>query len=139
MAEIYANYIGSEWVTSQHGIADISPSDTTDTVGVFAAAGVDDARAAVASAQQAQANWAATSGESRAELLEATARYLIERAEDLGRLLAREEGKTLGEAIAEVRRSAQVFRFCSGEPPRNSGDRRRSPRHGIEVEYCASP
>lgn len=36
----------------------------------------------------------------------------------LGELLAREEGKTRAEAIGEVTRAAQVFRFFAGETVR---------------------
>ena len=56
------------------------------------------------------------------------------RKEELGRLLAREEGKTLPEGIGEVTRAAQIFAFFSGEALRLRGDKLASVRPGVEVE-----
>jgi aldehyde dehydrogenase (NAD+) len=61
------------------------------------------------------------------------------RRDTLGRLLAREEGKTLAEAVAEVTRAAHVFRFFSGEALRVSGDSIDSVRPGVDVEVRREP
>jgi acyl-CoA reductase-like NAD-dependent aldehyde dehydrogenase len=48
-------------------------------------------------------------------------------------LLAREEGKALADARAEVLRASQLFRFFSGEALRVTGDLQDSVRPGVEV------
>ena len=47
------------------------------------------------------------------------------RADDLGRLLSREEGKTVPEGKGEVMRAARIFKFFAGEALR---------RHGVTVD-----
>ena len=44
------------------------------------------------------------------------------RKEELGKLLAREEGKTLPEAVGEVARAGQIFKFFAGEAWRIAGE-----------------
>jgi aldehyde dehydrogenase (NAD+) len=54
--------------------------------------------------------------------------------DDLGRLLAREEGKTLAEGIGETVRAAQIFDFFAGEALRLAGETIPSVRPGVGVE-----
>ncbi|WP_144267817.1 aldehyde dehydrogenase family protein, partial [Comamonas thiooxydans] len=54
-------------------------------------------------------------------------------------LLAREEGKTLPEAIGEVGRAGQIFKFFAGECLRLSGETLPSVRPGIGVEITREP
>ena len=39
----------------------------------------------------------------------------MERREEWGQLLSREEGKTVAEGCAELARAARIFRFFGGE------------------------
>ena len=52
--------------------------------------------------------------------------------EEIGNLLAQEEGKTLPEAIGETVRAAQIFDFYAGEVLRLAGEKIAvySPRSG---------
>jgi aldehyde dehydrogenase (NAD+) len=61
------------------------------------------------------------------------------RRNELGRLLAREEGKTLPEAIGEVGRAAQIFDFFAGEAVRIQGEKFASVRPGVDVEVTREP
>ena len=61
------------------------------------------------------------------------------RREELGRLLAREEGKTLPEAIGEVGRAAQIFDFFAGEALRIPGEKFASVRPGVDIEVTREP
>ena len=61
------------------------------------------------------------------------------RKDELGRLLSREEGKTLAEGIGEVVRAAQIFKFFVGEALRFGGDIRTSVRPGVEVMIEREP
>ena len=56
------------------------------------------------------------------------------RKDELGRLLAREEGKTLAEGVGETIRAGQIFEFFAGECLRLSGEMLPSVRPNIGVE-----
>ncbi|MCB1717023.1 MAG: aldehyde dehydrogenase family protein, partial [Candidatus Competibacteraceae bacterium] len=59
--------------------------------------------------------------------------------DEIGRLLSREEGKTLAEGIGETARAGQVFKFFAGEALRVVGDLQASVRPGIDVEVTREP
>ena len=129
----HPNLIAGQWLDGPEDRADINPSDTADIVGYYAAADADQARAAVAAAAQAAEGWAASPGAARGEILDRAGAELLVRSNELGDLLAREEGKTLPEAIAEVRRAGQLLKFHAGQAVRNVGEHVDSVRPGIEV------
>ena len=81
----------------------------------------------------AQPGWAAASPQLRHDVLERAGALIVERKDELGRLLAREEGKTIAEAVGETVRASQVFKFFAGEALRNTGDAVASVRPGIDV------
>ena len=118
-----ANLIAGEWRLGDGDIPSINPSDLADIVGSFAQASAADLDDAVAAARDAQRIWARTGLEARARVLDAIGRELVARADELGRLLSREEGKTLPEGIGEVTRAAQIFLFFSGECLRMAGEK----------------
>ena len=129
----YAHYIAGKWVTDDAVSININPSNIDDIVGEFSrgdAARVDEA---VAAANAAQPDWAAASPQLRHDVLEKASNLITSRKDELGRLLSREEGKTLAEGIGETMRAAQVFKFFAGEAIRNVGDAVASIRPGIDV------
>jgi aldehyde dehydrogenase (NAD+) len=131
--------IGGERIDAGVTQEDRSPSDTTDVVAEWGAADAALAGQAVAAAAAAAPGWANTTGARRGEILSAAARELEARAEELGVVLAREEGKTLPEAVAEVRRAAQILQFQAGQAVRNSGVLLDSIRPGVEVAVTREP
>ncbi len=64
---------------------------------------------------------------------------MLARKAEIGDLLAREEGKTLAEAIGETTRAGQVFKFFAGEALRVAGDLQPSVRPGIDVAVTREP
>lgn len=64
---------------------------------------------------------------------------LLAKVDDMGRLLAREEGKTLAEAKGEALRAAQLFHFFAGEALRNPGEKLNSIRDGVEIDVMREP
>jgi len=136
---ILQNYIGGEWVASAAAMRNINPSDTNDVVGEYALADRAQAQAAIAAACQASATWRQSGVQQRFDCLEAVGAEILARKEELGRLLAREEGKTLPEAIGEAVRAGQIFKFFAGEAIRITGDHVASVRSGVEVEVTREP
>ncbi len=133
------NFIAGEWVDGSSVIENQNPSDLSDLIGTYAqadAAGLDDA---TASARKAQPIWARTGAEQRQAALEAVGRELMARADELGRLLSREEGKTLAEDRGEVHRAGQFFTYYAGECLRQLGENADSVRPGIEIDIRREP
>ena len=136
---VQKNLIGGTWTGGADTIRSINPSDTNDVVGEFAVASDEQVRDAIAAARVALKTWAGTTTQMRSDLLHNIGSELLARKEELGDLLSREEGKTRAEAIGEVTRAAQVFRFFAGETVRYGGERLPSVRPGIEVENTRHP
>jgi len=136
---VLTNFIAGEWVGGADAIDDINPSDTNDIIGQFAAGSAADVRNAVAAARKAGPDWARSTTQVRADILFRISVELMDRRDELGELLAREEGKTRAEATGEVMRAAQIFRFFAGEVVRIGGEKLASVRPGIEVEISREP
>ena len=135
---IHQNLIAGEWVGSA-AMADINPSNTNDVVGEYASAAAADVKQAIAAAKQAAPAWARSGLLERHAVLRKAADEITARKDELGRLLAREEGKTLPEGIGETVRAAQIFDFFAGEALRLSGEIIPSVRSGIGVETTREP
>src|SRR5689334_5413267 len=76
---------------------------------------------------------------SALRLLDKVGSLIMARADDLGRLLSREEGKTFPEGKGEVMRAARIFKFMAGEALRRHGVTVESSRPGVFVETYREP
>ena len=135
---IYQNLIAGEWVGSEAS-NNISPSDINDVVGSYAQGTADDAKQAIAAAKAAFPAWSRSGIMERHAILRKAADEIVARKDELGTLLAREEGKTLPEATGETLRAAQIFDFFAGEALRLTGEVVPSARPGIGVEITREP
>jgi aldehyde dehydrogenase (NAD+) len=133
MTELHRNLIGGEWVDGE-AIANINPSDTNDVVGQYARATRAEAEAAIQAAKQAFPEWSRSGPMARHVVLRKAADEITARKEELGKLLAREEGKSMPESIGETVRAAQIFDFFAGECLRLTGEMVPSVRPGVGVE-----
>ena len=139
MSKMHSNFIAGEWRESTDASVNLNPSDTSDTIGLYAQASVADTESAIDAATQAFAKWQRSSPQERFDALERIGSELIARRDELGRLLSREEGKTHREGIAEVNRAGSVFRFFAGEALRVPGELLASTRPGVTVEVTREP
>ncbi len=131
--------IGGEWVATGEGRENRNPSDLADLVGVYASADKALALQAIAAAKAAFPTWAASTPQQRFDLLDAAGDEILRRKQELGELLAREEGKTLAEGVGEAARAGQIFKFFAGEAVRTGGERLPSIRPGVEVAISREP
>lgn len=131
--------IGGEWVETATSVANVNPSDTGDVVAEFAQAGAAETERAIAAALAAFPAWSHSGPQQRHDVLRTAADEIERRKDEIGRLLSREEGKTLPEGIAETLRAARIFDFFAGEALRLSGDRLPSVRPGVEIEVTREP
>ncbi|PLU46889.1 aldehyde dehydrogenase family protein, partial [Sinorhizobium medicae] len=135
---LHQNLIAGEWV-GEDGVANVNPSNTNDVVGDYARASAEDAKAAIAAAKAAFPTWSRSGILERHAILKKTADEILARKDELGRLLSREEGKTLAEGIGETVRAGQIFEFFAGETLRLAGEVVPSVRPGIGVEITREP
>jgi acyl-CoA reductase-like NAD-dependent aldehyde dehydrogenase len=85
-------------------------------------AGIDEADAAVARAKAAYPDWRAVAPADRSRLLHRLADALEAKAGDLAVLEARNAGKPIADARAEMGMVVETFRYYAGAPERNLGD-----------------
>lgn len=133
------NYINGSFVASEHGRENVNPSDVSDVLDLYGQADASQASEAVSAARRAFKTWGVSSPALRAGILQQIGTEIQSRKEELGRLLSREEGKTLAEGIAEAARAAQIFHFFAAEAIRIRGDRLASVRSGVDVEVTREP
>ena len=133
------NYIAGEWVAASEASPDLNPSNTGDVIGEFARASAAEAQKAIDAAYEAFPAWAHSSIQTHHDILKAVGDEILARKEELGRLLSREEGKTLPEGIGEVARAGQIFHFFAGECLRLAGEKLPSVRPAIDVEITREP
>jgi acyl-CoA reductase-like NAD-dependent aldehyde dehydrogenase len=133
------NFIAGEWLDGADINLNINPSDTNDVVGEYARADASQAAMAVDAAFEAAPNWARSTAEVRSDALDRIGTEILARREELGQLLAREEGKTLPEGVGEVVRAGRVFKFFAGEALRLSGERLASIRPGVDADVRREP
>jgi aldehyde dehydrogenase (NAD+) len=139
MAETFSNYIGGEWVGGANWAPNRNPSDLADVIGDYAQADAAQTNAAIAAAVKAFPAWSTGSIQDRANLLDKVGSDIIARKDEIGRLLSREEGKTLPEGVGETVRAGHIFKFFAGEVLRQSGEKLPSVRPGVEVEITREP
>ncbi len=139
MNALHKNFIAGEWVEGVGVTRDINPSDTNDVVGEYAQADFAQTDAAVVAAHSAFPAWARTTPQERHDILLRASSEILARREELGRLLAREEGTTLPEAIGEAARAGHIFDFFAGEALRIPGERLPSSRPGVDIEITREP
>jgi RHH-type proline utilization regulon transcriptional repressor/proline dehydrogenase/delta 1-pyrroline-5-carboxylate dehydrogenase len=126
----------------------LSPFDVAVTVGTVSDALPSDVDRAVRAAHAAQHRWDLRGGPARAALLDRAADLFEERRELFYSLCIREAGKTLPDAVLEVREAVDFLRFYAGEArtkfaptalPGPTGELNELRLHGRGVWACISP
>lgn len=132
-------YIGGRWLDGATTIENRNPSDLADIIGHYGQASAAELDEALAAARDAQPLWWDAGVQKRHDVLMAIGTELMARAEDIGRLLSREEGKPFAEGKGEVYRAGQFFTYFAAEALRLHGDLAESVRPGIEIDVRREP
>jgi aldehyde dehydrogenase (NAD+) len=136
---MHQNFVAGRWIDGAEAQENVNPSNTGDIVGAYARASREDALDAIGAARAAFPAWSRSGIQQRHDILAKVSAEIMARKDELGRLLAREEGKTLPEATGEVMRAGQIFDFFAGEVLRLAGEKLPSTRPGIDVEVTREP
>lgn len=113
----------------------LNPADHRDRVGTVHEVSVEQAQAAARAAQAAAPGWAATTPAERAAMLDRAADAMQARMPQLLALIVREAGKSLPNAIAEVREAIDFLRYYAEQARATLG----SGHHPLGVVTCISP
>jgi RHH-type transcriptional regulator, proline utilization regulon repressor / proline dehydrogenase / delta 1-pyrroline-5-carboxylate dehydrogenase len=126
-----------------------SPQNRNSVVGTFVEAEADTVRIAMSGARAAQIEWDRLGGAKRGSLLETAAQLFERDTALLLSLLIREAGKTLDNAIADLRESVDFLRYYSAQAltdfngtkilPGPTGERNELSLHGRGVFAAISP
>jgi aldehyde dehydrogenase (NAD+) len=133
------NLINGRWEIGTTTGVSTNPSDTREVVAEYARADRNQTEQAIRAAADALPYWSQSTPQRRADVLDQVGNELLARKDELGTLLAREEGKTLPEAVAEVARAGQIFKFFAGEALRIQGELMASVRQGVQVDVTREP
>ena len=139
MKKTKRNFIGGEWLEGANAADNMNPSDTSDIIGEYAHASAAQTQQAIDAAYQASSAWGNSSIQYRSDILDNIGSEILQRREELGELVSREEGKTLPEGIGEATRAGQVFKFFAGEALRPGGEFIDSIRPGLDVSVTRAP
>ncbi|MGO4408856.1 aldehyde dehydrogenase family protein, partial [Brevundimonas sp. M-11_2] len=134
-----SHWIGGEKVGGALAGESLNPSDTRDVVARTPKGGAAEVDQAVQAARAAFPGWADASPEVRFDVLDRAGSMIMERREQIGRLLSREEGKTLAEGIGETVRAGRILKYFAGEALRVHGQNLTSTRPGVEIQTYRQP
>ena len=114
--------IDGDWRSAESTYYVLNPANTDEVVAEVALGTRRDAREAIEAAYRAFASWARTSPFERAELLRKAATIVMERIEEIARLLTLENGKPLKDSRKEIGFAARVLQHYAEEATRIFGE-----------------
>src|SRR5712692_2951596 len=119
----YGIFVNGEWQDARSGntFAVRNPA-TGEVLAQVADGGVAETRQAIEAAHAAFPTWAATTADKRAALISKAAQLMVERVEELAKVLTQENGKPLAESRGEVTIGAAFFQWNAEEARRIYGE-----------------
>ncbi|WP_315808022.1 NAD-dependent succinate-semialdehyde dehydrogenase [Pseudomonas sp. C9-3] len=115
------HYIDGKWVTGGATYPVRNPATGALIVDV-ARGGAEETDAAIASAERALPAWRALTAKERSARIRRWGELMLQRQDDLARLLSTEQGKPLAEAKGEVAYAASFLEWFAEEAKRVYGD-----------------
>lgn len=133
------HYINGEWTTSGNGVIEVMNPATGEKVGTVPNGGEEEATKAVEAAAAAFPSWSKTNVYERAALLMKWHDLLLERKEEVGKILTMEMGKPLAEAIGEIEYSASFISWFAEEGKRMYGRTIPASKPGKRIQINKQP
>jgi len=139
MREI-GHFIGGKHVKGTSGrTSDVFQPMTGEVIAKVALATAAEVRAAVENAKAAQPAWAATNPQRRARVMFRFLELVQKEYDALAELLAREHGKTIGDARGDIQRGLEVVEFACGVPHLMKGEYTDGAGPGIDLYSMRQP
>ena len=117
-------YVGGSWMKAAPSgkTFDVLNPSTGEKITSLPDLGVEETKAAIDAAYEAQKSWAAKTGKERAAVLRKLYDLMVANADDLGAILTAEMGKPLAEAKGEILYGASFIEWFGEEAKRVYGD-----------------
>jgi malonate-semialdehyde dehydrogenase (acetylating)/methylmalonate-semialdehyde dehydrogenase len=119
--------------------ADVLNPSTGEVQAQVLLASATDVDAAVASAKEAQKEWAAFNPQRRARVMMKFVELVNANVEELAELLSLEHGKTVADSKGDIQRGIEVIEFCIGIPHLLKGEFTEGAGTGIDVYSVRQP
>ncbi len=127
-------FLGGEWRDASDGATlEVDNPATGEVIAKVASASIADGKRALDAAEKAFPAWAAAKPRERGEVLRKAFELIMERKEELARLITLENGKALPDSRAEIAYAAEFFRWSAEEAVRAIGDLYRGPSSGARI------
>ncbi len=113
----YKNFIGGKLLDSKSGrtFENRNPANWDEVVGIFPKSNMDDLNMAVEVAKKAYKKWCAVPWPKRSEIMRKAAEIMIEKKEELSRLMTREMGKVIHETRGDTQEGIDTALYASIE------------------------
>ena len=136
----YGLFVDGAWRPAASGetYVTINPTDE-EPLGEAPSAGEADVLAAIDSARRGMAAWGDVDSWSRARIIRRIGELMVERTEDLARLMTLEVGKPLAQSRREIQLAADQFEWYAEETKRLYGRTVESRLPGGRIEVTARP
>jgi len=133
-------YVDGSWADADSGetFPVVNPA-TGETLAEVPRMGGDETQRALAAAERALPDWKARTAKYRAPILRRLADLMLEREDDLARLMVLEQGKPLAEARVEVTYAASFYEWFGEEAKRVYGDTIPTPWPGKRIHVTKEP
>ncbi|MFZ3468215.1 CoA-acylating methylmalonate-semialdehyde dehydrogenase [Streptomyces sp. 4.24] len=140
MVRELTHFIGGKHTTGTSGLfADVYDPNTGAVQARVPLAGRADTEAAIANAEEAQADWGQWNPQRRSRVLLRFLQLVEGERETLARLLSAEHGKTVADAHGDLQRGLEVVEFAAGIPHLLKGEFSDNASTGIDVHSLRSP
>src|SRR5437773_5019597 len=110
------NFVNGNWVesTSSRLVERRNPANFDDVVGLVNLSNREETRATVQAAAAALPAWRNTPAPVRGRIIGRAAQIMTQRKDELGRMLTREEGKTLSDSSGALLPFINVLAYIAG-------------------------
>ena len=134
------NCVGGEWIEpEEHGTLDVQNPATAEVLARVPLSTASEVDRAVAAAAAAFPAWSATPVSRRCEFLSEFARLMRQNNAELTRLVTAENGKSLPDSAAELKRALENTAVACGMPVLQQGDKLIGGARDIDGELLRLP
>jgi malonate-semialdehyde dehydrogenase (acetylating)/methylmalonate-semialdehyde dehydrogenase len=138
MREI-GHFIGGKQIKGTGRTADVFNPDTGEVRAKVALASKSEVEQAIANAQAAQPEWAATNPQRRARVLFKFLELVAKENDQLAQMLSSEHGKTVPDAKGDIQRGVEVVEFACGIPHLLKGEYTEGAGPAIDLYSMRQP
>lgn len=138
---IKTSYINGEFIAynDEEILDNTNPSNPSEIIEQFARADVGQTELAIDAATEAATAWKNINPQTRADILDRIGSEILDRKQELAELLSKEEGKIVPEALGEVSRAGNSFKFYAQEILRAHGETYLSVRDNVDINVYTQP